>query len=132
MRGNSCALLECSRAYHTTSVFATQPDKLRQQSKEAFHYLCETDVKNFPQQGKKIEIDILAISDGKLILGECKDCKPKAEDLRKYQLLQSTLKLKPDKFILSTTQTTVSPSVRDKLAQLRNAEGLLRNDLMED
>ena len=35
---------------------------------EAFHYLCETDVKNFPQQGKKIEIDILAISDGKLMV----------------------------------------------------------------
>ncbi len=107
-------------------------DKLRQQSKEAFHYACETDVKNFPEQGKKIEIDILAISDGKLILGECKDCKPKAKDLRKYQLLQSSLKFKPDKFILSTTETTVTDDVRTVLGKLRNADVLLRSGLMED
>jgi hypothetical protein len=106
-------------------------DKLRQQSKEAFHYLCEADVKNFPEQGKKKEIDILAISDGKLILGECKDCIPKAKDLRKYQLLQSRLKLKPDKFILSTTATTVAADVHNELAKLRNADVLLRSDLME-
>jgi len=106
-------------------------DKLRQQSKEAFHYICEADIKNFPKQGEKKEIDILAISDGKLILGECKDREPKARDLRKYQLLQASLKLKPDKFILSTTDTTVSDDVRKELSKLRNADVLLRSDIME-
>jgi hypothetical protein len=118
--------------YESSSYLtALSLDKLRQQSKQAFHYICESDVKNFPQQGKKKEIDILAILDGKLILGECKDCRPKAADLSKYQLLQSRLKLKPDKFILSTTETTVSDDVRVKLDSLRNADVLLRSDLME-
>jgi hypothetical protein len=118
--------------YESSSYLtALSLDKLRQQSKEAFHYICETDVKNFPKQGKKKEIDILAISDGKLILGECKDCKPKAEDLRKYQLLQSSLNFKPDKFMLATTETTVSADVHNELAKLRNADVLLRSDIME-
>lgn len=118
--------------YESSSYLtALSLDKLRQQSKQAFHYICESDIMNFPQQGMKIEIDILAISDGKLILGECKDCKPKAADLSKYHLLQSMLKFKPDKFILSTTEVTVSTDVRKKLAKLRNADTFLRSDLME-
>lgn len=107
-------------------------DKLRQQSKEAFLYICETDVKNFPKQGAKNEIDILAISDGRLVLGECKARAPKAADLNKYQQLQSDLKLKPDKVILSTTETTISDGVRRKLDEMRNADVLLRSDLMDD
>jgi len=107
-------------------------DKLRQQSKEAFHYVCETNVKKVYEQGNKKEIDILAISDGRLIFGECKDCEPKPADLRKYQSLQSQLKLKPDKFILSTTETAISVQVRNELTKLKNADVLLRSDLIED
>lgn len=107
-------------------------DKLRQQSKEGFHYVCESDIKNFPEQGKKNEIDILAISDGKLILGECKDCEPEPNDLKKYQSLLSQLKIKPDRFVLATTETTISDEVKNKLAKIGHGDVLLRNDLMED
>lgn len=116
-----------SNSYLTALALA----KLRQQSKEAFHYICEANIKNYPKQGEQKEIDILAISDGKLILGECKDCKPKAKDLGKYQWLQSKLKIKPDRFLLATTETAVSEEVNNKLAKIGNADVLLRSDLME-
>ena len=106
-------------------------DKLRQQSKEGFHYVCESDIKNFPKQGKKNEVDLLAISDGKLILGECKDCEPEPNDLDKYQLLLSKLKIKPDRFVLATTETAIADEVKNKLAKIGHADVLLRSDLME-
>jgi hypothetical protein len=117
-----------SHSYLTTLAL----DKLRQESKDASHYICETNIKNYPEKGNQKEIDILAISDGKLILGECKDCKPKARDLGKYQWLQSKLKIKPDKFVLATTEAEVSDEVRNKLAKIGHADVLLRSDLMED
>lgn len=125
-------LVETVYLFYDSSSYLTALalDKLRQQSKEAFHYICEANIKNYPKPGDQKEIDILAISDGKIILGECKDCKPKARDLSKYQWLQSKLKMKPDGFILATTETAVSEEVNNKMATIGNATTFLRSDLM--
>lgn len=127
-------LAETVSLFYETSSYLTALalDKLRQQSKEAFHYICETNIKNYPKQGDQKEIDILAISDGKLILGECKDCKPKAKDLEKYYWLQKKLKIKPGRFVLATTETAIADEVRNKLAKIGKMDVLLRSDLMED
>lgn len=104
-------------------------DWLRKQSKQSFHYICESDIKDFPKRGEKKEIDILAISDGQIIIGEVKDCVPQADDLSKYQLLLDNLKIKPDKFVLATTEKTISSSVKEKLSKMDNASVILEQDL---
>lgn len=104
-------------------------DKIRQSSKVAFHYICEADIIDFPKEGAKKEVDILAISDGKIVLGECKDCEPKASDLNKYIDLYSRLKIPPAQFVLATTEASISPDVSNKLIQIKNSKALLRTDL---
>ena len=116
--------------YRSSShLTALSLDKIRQGSRTAFHYLCETEIIDFPKVGEKIEVDILAISDGKIVLGECKDCEPKANDLKKYISLYSRLKILPAHFVLATTQESIPSGVSSKLAQIKNPKVLLRTDL---
>src|SRR5690606_37467529 len=58
-------------------------DKLRLESPNEFHYVSETNIINSESSRPKQELDILAISKGNIILGECKDCPVKPADVRK-------------------------------------------------
>jgi hypothetical protein len=61
----------------------------------------------------------------------CPKIEPIYQDLRKYQSLQSNLKLKFDRFILATTEVDIASEVQAELAKLRNSAVFLRGNLME-
>ncbi len=106
-------------------------DYLRRRSKKAFHFITESNINNFPKLGKHKEADVLAVSDGKLIIGECKNCKPPAGDLLKYAVLHDSLVVKPSEFILFTTETKISESVKSELSKIPNSSIVMAKDIME-
>lgn len=110
-------------------ITALALDKLRQESKVAFHYICESDIINVLDDNKKKELDILAISDGEIIIGECKNTKPVAGDITKYITLFNKLAIKPSRFVLATTEDSVSPEVTNALSKFKNARTLTKTDL---
>jgi len=104
-------------------------DKLRLEAPNEFHYVSETNILN-PQSSKpKQEIDILAISRGNIILGECKDCPVKPADVRKYLTIFSQLNIQPAQFILATTEQTIASNVQAELNKFKNHRILTRIDL---
>lgn len=114
---------------HGSYLTALSLDKLRQESKIAFHYICETDILNPLGKIKKRELDILAISDGNIVIGEAKDTKPKASDVTKYNSLFAELTIKPSQFILATTEDTVSSDVNNALQKFKSFRLLSKSDL---
>lgn len=110
-------------------ITALSLDKLRQESKVAFHYICETDIINVLGENKKRELDILAISDGNIIIGECKNTKPKTSDVTTYATLLSKLTIEPSQFVIATTEDSVSQDVSNALQKMKNTRALVKNDL---
>lgn len=113
-----------SHSYITAIVL----DKIRSESKESFMYLSESDI--IDSDGNKKEIDIIALSDGKIILGECKDTKPAVKDIGKYLYLYKRLKYKPARFILATTEDHVSESIDELLSQIKNTTKYFKSDIL--
>ncbi len=113
-----------SHSYITAIVL----DKIRADSKESFMYLSESDI--IDSDGKKKEIDIIALSDGKIILGECKDTKPANKDIGKYVNMFKQFEYKPDEFILATTEEHVSERIDELLSQIKNSKKYFKSDIL--
>lgn len=118
--------------YGTSShLTALALDKLRLEAPNEFHYVSETNILN-PQSSKpKQEIDILAISRGNIILGECKDCPVRPADVRKYLTIFSQLNIQPAQFLLATTEQTIVSNVQAELDKFKNHRIFTRSDLYD-
>ena len=106
-------------------------DKLRLESPNEFHYVSETNIINSESSRPKQELDILAISKGNIILGECKDCPIKPADVRKYLIIFSQLNIQPAQFLLATTEKGVTSNVQTELDKFRSHRLFARDDLYE-
>lgn len=106
-------------------------DKLRSEAPEAFHYISETTINNLAINNSKKEIDVLAISNGNIILGECKDCAVVARDVRKYLTIFSRLNIQPYQFLLVTTEESIDSSVQVELDKFKNHRLFTRKDLYD-
>lgn len=104
-------------------------DKLRQEAPDGFHYISETNIMNPLSAKPKQEIDILATVRGDIVLGECKDCPVVASDVRKYLTIFSQLNIKPARFLLVTTEKSITPAVQAELNKFKNYELFVRKDL---
>lgn len=107
-------------------------DKLRQEAPDEFHYASETNIINPLSDKPKQEIDILAITKGNIVLGECKDCPVVASDVRKYLTIFSQLNIKPFQFLLVTTEKSISPSVQAELSKFKRYKLFVRKDLYDN
>lgn len=115
---------------HNSHITALALDKLRQEHPDKFHFISESDIVD--GYGRQREIDVLAIVDGQIILGECKNTAPKAEDIKKYCSLFNKLKIVPAQFLLATTCDGISNNVNAELGKLDNYRVFLKRDLFED
>lgn len=106
-------------------------DKLRLEAPTEFHYVSETNIINPESNKPKQELDILAISQGNIILGECKDCPVKSTDVRKYLTIFSQLNIQPAQFLLATTDKGVTSAVQTELDKFRSHRLFTRDDLYE-
>lgn len=102
--------------------------KLKSESKRSFHFAFETDITS--PDGIKNEIDIIAITDGKVVIGECKNCQPSPSDIRKYTSLFQNLSTKPDGFILATSAYSVSPDVKVLVSSLTSSKIYIKADIL--
>ncbi|MBL8030827.1 MAG: hypothetical protein JNK33_00670 [Candidatus Doudnabacteria bacterium] len=104
-------------------------DKLRLEAPDEFHYESETNILNPQSEKPKQEIDILAISKGNIILGECKDCPVEPSDIRKYLTIFAQLNIQPTQFLLATTEQTVASTVQTELDKFKSHRLFTRDDL---
>jgi hypothetical protein len=116
---------------HNSFVTILALGKLRDRSQQAFEYLPEIDVLNFPEEGRKKEIDIACLLDGKIVLGECKTDALKPSYLQKYRILADRFARRPDELVFATTQESVGEPFRAASSGLRGGSFLVRADLLE-
>src|SRR5260370_10374905 len=77
--------------------------RLKIESRIAFHYVPEIDLLGFPAPGKKRELDIACIVDGKIIVGECKTEPLRVKDVAKFATMLRMLGKRPDRIVFATT-----------------------------
>lgn len=106
-------------------------DKLRRETPDEFHYINETTINNSAIKKSKNEIDILAISKGNIILGECKNCPVVPTDIRKYLTIFSRLNIQPSQFLLVTTENSISDNVKAELKKFNKYRIFTSKDLYE-
>jgi hypothetical protein len=126
------ALVETVYQCYTHNSYLTilTLDHLRRDAKFSFDYLPETDVINFPVPGKNHEIDILAMVDGRIVLGECKTEPLKPSHTSKYEALAKVLAKAPNEVVFATSHEEVSPAFRQKLDQIVGGGLLTGKDLL--
>jgi hypothetical protein len=105
--------------------------KLKSQSKQAFHYVPEIELQDFPAPGKKRELDIACISDGRIIIGEGKTEALRPKDAEKFETLLKRLGKRPDRIVFATSLSSVTREFKARIGGLPGSEVLLFRDLYE-
>jgi hypothetical protein len=120
--------------FHNSHLTLQVLYKLKGESKVAFHYVPEIDLLDFPDEGKKRELDIACILDGQIVIGEGKTGKSKGEilrvkDVEKFEDIAKKHARRPDQTIFATSLPSVSREFKSRVAQMRGARVLLFSDL---
>ena len=102
---------------------------LKGRSKVAFHFVPEIDIFDFPSVGEKREIDVACISDGKIVIGECKTGLLRTRDINRLESLAKTIPKFPDSIVFSTELPAVSAEILARIAKVRNSEVLIFDDM---
>ena len=100
-----------------------------------FIYLPEVELREFRNNGRKLEIDIACIKDGKIYLGEAKNRRLESADLTKYIDLNNLLTPKPYKVVFASNYGSVPRAVRTRLGLSSIAaktECILHNELYKN
>lgn len=122
--------------FHNSHLTLQVLYKLKGESKRAFHYVPEIDLLDFPVPGKKRELDIACILDGKIVLGEGKTGKSKSEILRprdaeKFETIVGMHGRRPDEIVFATAHRSVSKEFKTRVSRLQGARVLLFSDLYD-
>jgi hypothetical protein len=116
---------------HNSHLTAQVLYKLKDQAKSSFEYVPEIELLNFPDPGKKRELDIACIIDGKIVLGEGKTEALRPRDVGKFELLTERLGKRPDEIVFATNLRSVSRDFRVCIGELPGSRVLLFPDLYD-
>lgn len=120
---------------HNSDLTVQALYKLKTESKYAFHYVPEINLLGFPRTGKKKELDIACIVDGKIILGEAKSGRASQalspDDVLKFEQLNARLGKRPDSVVFASSQRAVSDVFNARINSLPGARVLFFDDLYD-
>lgn len=116
---------------HNSHLTAQALWKLKTRSKLAFQFVPEIELIGFPVQGKKKELDIACMLDGRIIIGEGKTEALHPKDADKFETLLQMLGKRPDGLIFATAQLSVSSAFKSRIARLPGTEILVFRDLYD-
>jgi hypothetical protein len=127
------ALVETVYQCYTHNSYLTilTLDHLRRSARFSFDYLPEMDVINFPIQGEKHEIDVLAMVDGRIVFGECKTGSLRPSYTSKYEQLAKVLTRAPSEIVFATSREEVSQAFRQKLDGIVGGSLLTGKELLK-
>jgi hypothetical protein len=98
--------------FHNSHLTTQVLYKLQGESLSSFEYVPEIELVDFPEPGKKRELDIACIADGRIIIGEGKTEALRQRDVEKFEVLQKRLGKRPDEVVFATSLRTVSAEFR--------------------
>ncbi|MEV6831195.1 hypothetical protein [Amycolatopsis sp. NPDC051102] len=116
---------------HNSHVTAQALYKLKMQSQSTFHYVPEIDLYNFEPSGKKRELDIACVVDGKLVVGECKTEPLQPKDAEKFEKMTRMLGRQPDRIVFATALSSVTDTFKSRIAGLPQSEVWTYGDMYD-
>lgn len=117
--------------FHNSHLTAQVLYRLKGQAKSSFEYVPEIELLNFPELGKKRELDIACIIDGKIVIGEGKTEPLRPKDAGKFELLVERLGKRPDEIVFATNLRSVSADFKIRVSGLPGSRILLFPDLYD-
>ena len=122
--------------FHNSHLTLQVLYKLKGQSKRAFHYVPEINLLDFPEPGKKKELDIACIVDGKIVIGEGKTGKSRSEilrskDVEKFETIVKMHAKRPDEIVFATALRSVSKEFKSRISRVPGRRVLLFSDLYD-